>query len=220
MDFLNSQQLTYQDGYLHVFRTPGVYEYRLLFLPPSYENSERDNRYTINVVENGGEAGKGSQHDVVLHWNASQHTYLPDPESVTVHVNDYVLWHVETDTPAAPPYGIRGESTTGMVFDSRGMGRHDVFTHMFMLPGEYHYRVNNQSEGSVLVQDHKDLSYEVHAERASKAPLVHIARGSLNPRSIEIVAGQTVIWFVEEGEQVTITLVKEPDKKVRLSSSS
>jgi plastocyanin len=215
MDFLNSQLLTYQDGYLHVFRAPGVYEYRILFLPPGYENSEPDTRYTINVSMNGSATGKGSQHDVVLHWNADQHAYLPDPESVTAHVNDYVLWHVETDTLAAPPYGIRGESNTGTEFDSRDMGQHDVLTHMFLLPGEYHYRVNNQSEGVVRVESHKNLQYEVHAERASKAPLVHIVRGIPNPRSLEIVTGQTVVWFVEEGEHVTVTLMKETDSNVR-----
>ncbi len=208
MDFLNSQQLTYQDGYLHVFRSPGVYEYRILFLPPGYENSESDTRYTINVGKDGSEAGKGSQHDVVLHWNADQHAYLPDPESVTAQVHDYVLWHVETDTPAAPPYSIRGESDARTVFDSRGMGQHDVLTHMFLLPGEYHYRVNNKAEGVVLVASHKNLPYDVHAERASKAPLVHIAGGIPNPESIEIVTGQTVVWFVEKGEHVTVSLIK------------
>lgn len=215
MDFLNSQQLTYLDGYLHVFRAPGVYEYRVLFLPPGYENSEPDTRYTINVVEHGGERGKGAQHNVVLHWNASQHAYLPDPESVTAHVNDYVLWHVETDTPAAPPYGIHGESNASTAFDSRAMRQHDVLTHMFILPGEYRYQVNNQAEGVVLVESHQNLPYEVHAERASKAPLVHIVGGIPNPASVEIVTGQTMIWFVEDEERVTITSMKHLNNSTR-----
>lgn len=215
MDFLNSQQLTYQDGYLHTFRASGVYEYRVLFLPPGYEGSEPDTKYTIHVGKEGNETGKGSQHDVVLHWNASQHAYLPDPVSVTAQVNDYVIWHVETDTPAAPPYSIRGESDTHTVFDSRGMGQHDVLTHMFLSPGEYHYRVNDQAEGVVRVASHQNLPYEVHAERAAQAPLVQIAKGIPNPRSVEIVTGQTVVWFVEEGDRVTISLIKEPASNSR-----
>src|ERR1700731_4268137 len=168
MDFLNSQQLTYQDGYLHVFNEPGDYEYRILFLPPGYESSESERKYVIHVNGNGSSAGKGKQQDVVLRWDANLHRYQPDPESVTVSVHDFVLWRVETSTPAAPPYGIRGESSSGAGFDSRALGQHDVFTHLFMLPGEYRYLVNGRAEGVIVVRDHRDLPFEAHAEQASK----------------------------------------------------
>ncbi len=204
MDFLNSQQLTYQDGYLHVFREPGDYEYRILFLPPGFEGSETERRYVIQVRDNGSSAGKGKQQDVVLRWDANLHSYQPDPERVTISRHDFVLWRVETSTPTAPPYSIRGESSSGVEFDSRALRKHDVFTHMFMLPGEYRYLVNGRAEGVVTVRDHRSLSSESYMEQASKAPLVHIADGRPNPHSLEIVAGQTVLWFLEEGERVTI----------------
>lgn len=209
MDFLNSQQLTYQDGYLHAFREPGDYVYRLLFLPPGYESSESERTYVIHVNEHGSSAGKGKQQDIVLRWDANLHRYQPDQESVTINLHDFVLWRVETKIPAAPPYSIRGETGAGVGFDSRTLGQHDVFTHLFMLPGEYRYLVNGRAEGVVAVRNHRDLSYEAHAEQASKAPLVHIIHGQPNPGSVEIYAGQTVVWFVEKGERVTIATTKQ-----------
>lgn len=213
MDFLNSQHLTYQDGYLHVFREPGDYEYRILFLPPGFEESETGSTYVIHVSEDGSSAGKGKQQDVVVRWDANLHRYQPDPESVKVGMNDFVLWRVETSTPTAPPFSIRGESRSGAVFDSRALRQHDVFTHLFMLPGEYRYLVNEKVEGVVTVRDHRGLSYESQAEQASKAPLVHITGGRVNPDALEVVAGQTVVWFVEEGERVTIATRRQIEQK-------
>lgn len=214
MDFLNSQQLTYQDGYMHVFREPGDYEYRILFLPPGFEGSETERTYAIHVSENGSSAGKGKQQDVVLRWDGILHQYQPDPESVTVSVHDFVLWRVETSTPAAPPYSIRGESSSKGGFDSRALRQHDVFTHLFMLPGEYRYMVNGRVEGVVTVRDHRTLSNKSHTEHASKAPLVHIVDGRPNPNALEIFAGQTVVWFVEEGEHVTIATSRQFSRNV------
>jgi plastocyanin len=212
MDFLNSQQLTYQDGYLHAFREPGDYVYRVSFLPPGYESSESGRTYTIHVHEGDNSAGQGRQQDIVLRWDASLHRYEPDPESVTIDTHDFVIWRVETSTPAAPPYSIRGEGSSGAVFDSRALGQHDVFTHLFMAHGEYRYQVNGRAGGVVIVRDHRELPYEAHVEQASKAPLIHIVDGQPTPDRTEVYAGQTVVWFIEKGERVTITTSRQSQK--------
>jgi plastocyanin len=204
MDTLNSQLLTYQDGYLHAFRRPGTYEYRILFLAPGFEAAERGVPHVIEVTEQGREAGNGEQHDITLRWDPEHVSYHCDPAKLTVAVNDFVLWRVETSTPAVPPYSIRGAAKDGAGFDSRALGQSDVFTHLFMQPGKYAYRVNGRAAGVVAVRDHREEPEEAYAKYLQEAPLVQIARGRPEPDELTVVAGQTVIWLVKADDRVTI----------------
>ena len=204
MDSLNSQRLTYLDGYLHAFRESGAYEYRVLYLQRGYEASEPSKAFTIEVRQDGSKMGGGKQYDVTLNWDVSSRAYLPDPARIELGINDYVIWHVATSTAAIPPYSIRGDSAGKPVFDSRALGQHDVFTHFFMTPGKYTYRISGQATGSISVLDHQQMERTDYQKRTTQAPVIHIVQGKPQPDQLEIVTGQTVVWFVEQGGEVTI----------------
>jgi len=212
MDILNSQQLTYLDGYLHAFREPGIYTYRVLFLPRGYEGSEPDSAYTIEVGREGNEPGSGKQHDITLRWDASKRAYQPEPAQLSLGVNDYVLWHVTTTTVAIPPYSIRGAAEDRPAFDSRAMGQHDVFTHFFMTSGDYTYTISGRVEGRISVHDHREVDPSEYQKRTTEAPVVRIIQGKPEPERLEVFTGQTVVWVVEEGEQVTIAVKRATER--------
>jgi hypothetical protein len=205
MDFVNSQHLTYQDGFLHVFSKPGAYTYRYLILPVGFEEKRSDSNYTIEVTDNGRPWGKGSQHDIVMRWDEKDHTYHAEPADLAIGVNDYVLWRVETQAAAIPSYSIVCESKDGVVFDSRALDMHDVFTHLFMTPGRYQISINYQAAGCIDVRDHRDIEIEAYDRQLRNAVFIRVLGGKIDPGKVDIVAGQTVIWFVEEGNKVTIS---------------
>lgn len=210
MDLLNSQHLTYQNGYLHVFRHPGTYTYRCTILPQGF-GGQPGSTYSIEVTDTGHPAGKGTQYEIVMRWDGKERAYHPEPAQLKIGVNDFVLWRVETQEAGIPPYGILGMTEKEEVaFDSRSLATHDVFTHLFMAPGEYRIAVNGKAAGRIQVRDHRELEPEVYDRHLKSAVLVRILGGKLEPESAKIVAGQTVLWFVEDGKNVTIAAEGAP----------
>jgi len=204
MDFLNSQHLTYQDGYLHPFRTPGTATYHIDILPQGIEVTRADPVYTIEVTEKGNPVGEGAQHDVVMRWDTERRAYYPEPGRISIGVNDFVLWRVETEVAAIPPYSIRGDSDGKVVFDSRSLGQHDVFTHLFMAPGRYRLHINNIVVGVITVRDHREVEPSIYARQVENDLLIRVVDGKAEPSSADIPSGQTVIWFIEQGSDVTV----------------
>jgi plastocyanin len=203
MELFNSQLLTHANGYLHVFRKPGTYEYRIHLLLPEFEAGEGHSRYLIEVGE-AGKSGKGRQHSVRLFWDAERRSYSAEPEKLSIAANDYVMWHNESNLPGIPPFSVRGQTQAGEVFDSRQMSLHDVFTHLFMSPGEYPYQISGKAGGMVSVRDHRQLEVAAYEKQLGSAALVRIKSGKPTPKEVEIYAGQTVVWVVETGENVVI----------------
>jgi plastocyanin len=203
MELLNSQLLTHANGYLHVFRKPGAYEYRIHLLLHEFEAGEGRSRFMIEVGE-AGKTGKGAQHNVRLFWDNERRSYHAEPEKLSIAANDYVMWHNESNLPGVPPFSLRGQAKGGELFDSRQMGLHDVFTHLFMSPGEYPYQVCGKAGGVVIVHDHRQLEVTAYDKQLGSAALVRINSGKPTPKHVEIYAGQTVVWAVETGENVVI----------------
>lgn len=209
MELLNSQFLTHANGYLHVFRMPGVYEYRIHLLLPEFEGGGGRPRYQIEVGE-PSKTGKGKQHSVRVFWDSEHHHYHAEPEKLSIAANDYVMWHNESNLPGLPPFSVRGQTKGGDTFDSRKMGLHDVFTHLFMSTGEYSYQISGKPGGVVTVLDHRKLEAAAYDKQLANAALVRIKNGKPTPKEVQIYAGQTVVWAVETGEDVVIqTLLSE-----------
>jgi len=205
MDFLNSQHLTFQDGYLHVFRQAGTYTYRILVASQPTESRQGDSPYVIEVADAGRTEGNGEQHDVVLRWDAQANTYYPEPSRLSIGVNDFVLWRVESQVAGIPPYSILGESKGKDAFDSRSLGQHDVFTHAFMSPGRYVVNINQKAAGRISVRDHREVEVAAYDKQLLNALVVRVAGGNTEPASGDITAGQTVLWYVEKGDRVAIS---------------
>ena len=215
MDFLNSQHLTPNDGYIHPFREPGAFSF-------SAGVHDFDQAEIGGIIIIGGSPrpeGEGEQRDVVLRWLPDARRFAPRDEDRRIEIapNDFLVFGFGDAATGQPPCAVTIRAGDGgrddkIVADSRRLGRHDAYSHLFMTPGDYHYRVG-RTAGALNVTDHRKLSDEEAAKRAG-APLVVMVGGrEVEPARAEIVAGMTVIWAVESGEDIAI--IADSDKPIR-----
>src|SRR5947209_14937086 len=77
MDFLNSQHLTSQNGFVHLFHDAGDFTYFA-----SVSDYVQCKPGIITVQKAGTAVGKGMQHEVVFHWDKSARAFVPREEDM------------------------------------------------------------------------------------------------------------------------------------------
>jgi hypothetical protein len=155
MDFLNSQHLTPHDGYAHPFHKPGEFTYSALL---SDMNKPAESG-TIIVAGEGVAEGKGKQYDIVFHWDAAARRFMPRESDMklTIRPNDFVVFQFDAAVPGQPPCFILIQGKESVEGDSRRLKTHDVYTHFFLSPGEYAYRLE-EAAYRISVADHRSMS--------------------------------------------------------------
>ncbi len=201
MDTVNSRLLTSQDGFLQVFAEPGEYLYKLTLMPEGTA-SAHERSYRLIVKPGKGKRGSGRQHDVKVYWDEDTRCYVPKPESLEISTFDHVVWHCERMV-GTPPFAVRGNAGKAS-FSSSALGPDAVYTHFFLSAGDVKYQVNGQGNYHVQVADHRKVGKAEYAKRAAEAPIVQIRKGKAVPDKLQIIAGQTVIWTVEEDSGIAI----------------
>jgi hypothetical protein len=201
MDLLNSKRLTTHDGYLHPFREAGTFTYAALLS----DLEARTAAGTIVVSAECNPAGKGAQHEVIFHWDAQQRRYLPREEDLhkQIKANDFVVFQFDAAVPGQPPCFVLIETGGEAAADSRRLRRHEAFSHFFLKAGDYAWRIGKASH-HLRVVDHRELSAEDATRRWGTPLLIMVNGETKGPRKDEIAAGQSVIWAVESGENVSI----------------
>ena len=212
MDFLNSRHLTSQDGYAHPFRQPGEFTYSALL-----SDLERTTASGIIIVSGEGvPEGKGRQYDIVFHWDAAARRFMPRESDLklTIQPNDFVVFQFDAAVPGQPPCFILIQGKESVEGDSRCLKTHDVYTHFFLSPGEYAYRLG-EATYRISVADHRSMSEQEHQSQ-TRRPLVIMVNGhNVNVRHGRIVAGQSAIWAVERGENVHVEGIMGEPKQQR-----
>jgi hypothetical protein len=129
----------------------------------------------------------------------------PDTK-LTIQPNDFVMFQFDAGVPGQPPCFILVQGNESIEGDSRRLKTHDAFTHFFLSPGEYVYRLG-EATYRISVADHRSMSEQQH-QRQTEEPLVIMVNGNdVRVPHARIVAGQSVIWAVERGENVQIESV-------------
>jgi plastocyanin len=202
MHSLDSRSLHYVDCYAQRFAEPGTVRYELITpagvcLPIGTET------FTIEVADAG--PGKGAQHTVVV--RRTERGLRPDPEDLQIEAGDMVLWN--TPDAAVGGYVVRGEGAGGG-FDSSAIRHEAVYTHAFGSPGTYRWIDAHGSGvgGEVIVEslDCRDAEEAVRWQKAlASGTLVTIRGATAEPQRVQILAGQTVFWSVENGDGISIT---------------
>jgi hypothetical protein len=200
MDIVNSRQLTSQDGFLQLFSHAGEYRYTLTVTPEGIRTAH-ESEFHLTVKSGKTKQGGGTQHDVKVHWDGK--CYVPTPGRLEISVNDYVIWHCER-MAGSPPFAVRGQGEGGS-FSSSSMSATCAYTHYFLTPGDVKYQVSGKGSYTIRVADHRKV--KDYAKRAADAPVVIVRGSEASPRDLDIVAGQTVIWAVEEGSGISIASV-------------
>jgi hypothetical protein len=163
MDFLNSRQLTSQDGYAHPFRQPGEFTYSALL-------SDLEGATASGIIIVSGEGvpeGKGRQYDIVFHWDAAARRFMPRESDLklTIQPNDFVVFQFDAAVPGQPPCFILIQGKESVEGDSRRLKTHDVYTHFFLSPGEYAYRLGEATIGSASPITGRCRSRSIRARR-------------------------------------------------------
>jgi hypothetical protein len=200
MDFLNSQHLTSQDGFVHLFRDAGDFTYFA-----SVSDYVQCKQGTITVQKAETPLGKGQQHEVVFCWDKSARAFVPRQEDMkkSIQQNDFVMFHFCRAEPGQPTCFILGQHGDKVEFDSRRLRTQQAFTHFFLTAGEHSYHLGRGSY-RVSVTDHREFGVEEHKSRASDAVVIIVNGGDPSLKHAKIVTGQTIIWAVEKGENVSI----------------
>jgi plastocyanin len=201
MDSIDSRHLTNHDGFLQLFTEDDVFQYHVTAAPRGL-TPQHEPAFELEVKPGGSKKGAGTQHRVAVAWDPVNGHYVADPPRLEIAQNDFVMWHCDRMV-GTPPYRVSGKGRKGD-FDSTALGPNAVFTHFFLQPGSYDYQVNGRGAFGVEVLDHRALPSNDYLKRAAVAPVVQIKKGKPDPARIEVVAGQTVVWAVENERDVVI----------------
>ena len=146
MDFLNSQHLTSQNGFVHLFHDAGDFTYFA-----SVSDYVQCKPGIITVQKAGTAVGKGMQHEVVFHWDKSARAFVPREEDMrkTIQQNDFVMFRFCRAEPGQPTCFILGQRGDKVEFDSRRLRTQQAFTHFFLTAGEHSYHWGAESIRSV-----------------------------------------------------------------------
>ena len=201
MDFLNSQHLTPQDGYAHPFAQVGEFTYAALV-------SDLHETTGPGIVIVSGEAvpeGKGKQYDVVFHWDGPSRRFVAreSDRRLAIRPNDFVVFQFDTAVLGQPPCFILLRGKEFVEGDSRQLKTHDAFTHFFLQPGEYSYRLAGAAY-RISVADHRSVSDQEHLRQTERPLVIMVNRRGVSVPHGRIVAGQSTIWAIEQGENIQI----------------
>jgi len=205
MDSLNSLRLTPQDGFVHPFRHAGEFTYSAL----AFDFGEPLESGIIIVGGEPAPLGKGTQHDVVLHWDQTLQRFVPRESDgkLTLRPNDFVVFHFDVAVPGQPTCFILIREKGTVEADSRRLKTHQVFTHFFFSPGEYAYRLGAATY-RISVADHRSLS-EQERQQPNRPLVIRVNDDKVSVPLARLVAGQSAIWVIDQGEGLHIQAVPE-----------
>jgi hypothetical protein len=207
MDPLNSLRLSPQDGFIHPFRHSGEFAYSALL----FEYGEPVESGFIIIGGEPAPLGKGTQADVVFHWDSGARRFEPreSDRKISLRPNDFVVFHFDIAVPGQPSCFILVRGNGAVEADSRKLKTHEVFTHVFFSPGEYAYKLGGDATYRVSVEQHSVS--EKKQKRHPEKPLVITVKGEKpDVPHARLVAGNPAVWLVEEGEGLSIQGVSTP----------
>jgi hypothetical protein len=201
MDFLNSQYLTAQDGYAHIFPQEGTFTYYVLVS----DCNEASKSGVIKVEGPKVTDSDGTQYDVVLAWDSSKKRFSPRETDLdlTIRPNDFVMFQFSAAVVGQPPCFILLRGDDAVEGDSRKLKTNEVFTHFFLNPGKYAYRLGSATY-QVDVADHKSISRKEHEDQMKKPLAIVIDGNTVSVPHGHLFAGQSAIWAVSDGKNVHI----------------
>ncbi|MDP3893748.1 hypothetical protein [Nocardioides sp.] len=211
-DQLDSRTLHNTDCYGQRFMRAGTYRYAVG--PAGAPGWTREFPYIVEVVDQPDGKDKAmAQRTVMVRRDGRE--FLPDAERITIDVGDMVTWH--SPDARTRPFAVTGEKA---FFGSHRLVNESGYTHIFTSADIYEWADahGSQLHGTVRVTDPQCRTAEdVRAwqERLGEGTLVMISDGRAEPREVEVLIGQTVLFAVVDGPGVSITDTRllEPGRK-------
>jgi plastocyanin len=202
---LDSRLLNYGECYAMKFTQCGKAIYRVQPIGGMCL-ANKDNFFSILVRESSRKQGNEQQHTITIKRKGTQ--LYANPEHITIDENDVVLWH--TDDPSVNTFAISSDSESEIDFNSARMDQYSVYSHAFGTPGKYCWTdaygadISGTIEVSSPECTNKE-SQEKWLNGLGQENLVVINGNKVNPESMQITTGQTVIWAIEKAPGISIT---------------
>lgn len=198
-DTLDSRALRYTDCYGQRFMKPGVYRYNVL--PADSARTKEDGRFAV-VVQDGSHRAM-RQHSVVV--RVERGAFIVEPAELTITTGDLVLWNCPEST--AVPYVVVGDKS---FFASHTLADESGFGHAFGASGEYWWTDAYGSGASGVVRVRDPRCRDKHdVERLQRVmaqgTLVSVVGGTVEPKEVEIVTGQSVFFAIGQSSGISIT---------------
>ncbi len=206
MDTLDSRSLRYTDTYSQRFGAPGLVRYGLSSSALACLPLDDEETFEIEVSQTGRRPRRDAvQHDVTV--RSIQGRLVADPERLAIEVGDIVMWHApDAETPA---FAVRGEGDRSK-FNSTSLAAEALYSHAFGTPGTYRWTdANGRKLGGEVRVGSLDTNNREECDRwikeLQKGELITIEGDQVRPKSVKILAGQTVFWAVVKSPGITIT---------------
>jgi plastocyanin len=199
MHDLDSRFLGPFDCFGQRFMKAGRYPYRIA--RAGLTGVADDFPYLVQVAEAPAER-RMVQHLALV--RAEGQTLAVDQKELHVQVGDLVLWH---GPRLARPFAVEGAKA---FFNSTRLSAEAGYSHVFGVPGEYHWvdAHGSRLRGRVVVAP-VCATTEAHrrqwVDQARQGSLVMITGDRAEPEELHIVAGQTVYFALTKTPGVSIT---------------
>jgi plastocyanin len=202
MSALDSRFLTYLDCFGQRFSAVGRVHYAVTS-PTAACLTLDDKPFVIEVGEKRD--GEPQQHNVEVQYRGGAFTVTPN--HLTIAAGDVVVWHASLAT--TPPFAVWGDLEDGP-FSSMALRQAAFYSHAFGAAGEFRWRDANNGgvEGVVRVREIDPNDREAcdrWRKELQAGAVVAIEGDRVDPRDVEIVAGQTVFFAVTGSRGLTIT---------------
>jgi plastocyanin len=199
---LDSRFIRLGNCFAYRFSVPGTFAYALSPIASSLAAHHGEPPAQAVIVTEGHGADQ-RQHYVKV--SLADKTLTARPAELRVTAGDLVVWSADQSVT----FGFRVRGRIGdEVIDSASLRTESIFTHAFRLPGSYEWADANGSglHGQVRVSmPAAEVAHEEWLDRLQQGTLVHVRGDRAEPEMVDIVAGQTVVWAVEDAPGVSIT---------------
>jgi plastocyanin len=197
---LDSRALARTDCFAQRFMRPGRYAYNVL---PAHSRALADDRPFAILVEDGGRTPEMKQHNLLIDRRDGR--FVPSAKELKIATGDLVLWNCVDGK--AGTYSVVGDQE---FFDSGKMVNECGYSHAFGMPGEYVWKdaYGSGLSGSVKVIDPQcccEADVKKWRSKLSKGTIVMIAGDKAEPKSVEVMTGQTVFFAVVKSTGISIT---------------
>ncbi len=202
MNTLDSRFIRLGNCFAHRFSAGGTFAYALSPIPTSLA-AHHGERPDQAVIVAAGHGEKQRQHHINV--TVADGELTARPAELHVSAGDLVVW--SADRSVTFGFRVRGRIEDELV-DSASLRTESIFTHAFGLPGSYEWADANGSSlrGQVRVATADTAAgHEEWLGRLEQGTLIHVRGDRAEPETVDIVAGQTVVWAVQDAPGVSIT---------------
>jgi hypothetical protein len=206
---IDSGSLATMSSIIHKVAEQGVYRGIL------YRGEANVGKFSLKVSDNSKtsseEGAPLQQVDIDLASLENLTGAKGKPVSFTLRTGGHVVFYVSTGSKeyAVELFRLEKQKEPIKVFDSRVLGRGDIFTAQVMRPGSYAIR-NIKGKGNA------DLKVEYpepeKLERNIDPVLVECSNGTMNPAEVKIQSVQALMFNCIQESRITIVLKKAEDR--------